>query len=80
MPHQFAGAGGESNHLSGPIDTFYRNHKVIFLSDASASQVLGNVPANRFHYAFYNFSKVSGLYCNGNNERLDRLNLIKQVH
>jgi hypothetical protein len=80
MLPQFAGAAGESTHSSMPIDTFHRNHKVTSLSDASAGRAQQDVPANQFHYVFYAFSKIPGLYCDGRNQRPEQLNLTKQVH
>ncbi|WP_375411924.1 cysteine hydrolase family protein [uncultured Bradyrhizobium sp.] len=54
-----AGFAGESACLSTLIDAFHRNHKVTYLSDASASHALEDVPANQIHRAV---SKISGLY------------------
>jgi nicotinamidase-related amidase len=55
-----AGFAGESACLSTLIDAFHRNHKVTYLSDASASHALEDVPADEIHRAV---SKISGLYC-----------------
>ena len=55
-----AGFAGESACLSTLIDAFHRNHKVTYLSDASASHALDDVPADEIHRAV---SKISGLYC-----------------
>lgn len=54
-----AGFAGESACLSTLIDAFHRNHKVIYLSDASASHALEDVSADDIHRAV---SKISGLY------------------
>jgi nicotinamidase-related amidase len=54
-----AGFAGESACLSTLIDAFHRNHKVIYLYDASASHALEDVPADEIHRAV---SKISGLY------------------
>jgi nicotinamidase-related amidase len=54
-----AGFAGESACLSTLIDAFHRNHKVTFLSDASASHALDDVSADEIHRAV---SKISGLY------------------
>jgi nicotinamidase-related amidase len=55
-----AGFAGESACLSTLIDAFHRNHKVTYLSDASASHALEDAPADEIHRAV---SKISGLYC-----------------
>lgn len=55
-----AGFAGESACLSTLIDAFHRNHKVTYLSDASASHALEDVPADEIHRVV---SKISGLYC-----------------
>jgi nicotinamidase-related amidase len=57
-----AGFAGESACLSTLIDAFHRNHKVTYLSDASASHALEDVPPDEIHRAV---SKISGLYCDG---------------
>jgi nicotinamidase-related amidase len=54
-----AGFAGESACLSTLIDAFHRNHKVTYLSDASASHALEDVSADEIHRAV---SKISGLY------------------
>jgi nicotinamidase-related amidase len=54
-----AGFAGESACLSTLIDAFHRNHRVIYLCDASASHALEDVPADEIHRAV---SKISGLY------------------
>jgi nicotinamidase-related amidase len=54
-----AGFAGESACLSTLIDAFYRNHRVTYLCDASASHALEDVPADEIHRAV---SKISGLY------------------
>ena len=54
-----AGFAGESTCLSTLIDAFHRNHKVIYLCDASASHALDDIPADQIHRAV---SKISGLY------------------
>jgi nicotinamidase-related amidase len=41
------------------IDAFHRNHKVIYLSDASASHALDEMSADEIHRAV---SKISGVY------------------
>jgi nicotinamidase-related amidase len=55
-----AGFAGETACLSTLIDAFHRNHRVTYLSDASASHALEDVPADQIHRAV---SKISGLYC-----------------
>jgi nicotinamidase-related amidase len=55
-----AGFAGESACLSTLIDAFHRNHKVTYLSDASASHALEDVSADHIHQAV---SKIAGLYC-----------------
>jgi nicotinamidase-related amidase len=54
-----AGFAGESACLSTLIDAFHRNHKVSYLSDASASHALEDVSADEIHRAV---SKISGIY------------------
>jgi nicotinamidase-related amidase len=54
-----AGFAGEAACLSTMIDAFHRNHKVAYLSDASASHALDDVSADEIHRAV---SKISGLY------------------
>jgi nicotinamidase-related amidase len=54
-----AGFAGESACLSTLIDAFHRHHKVTYLSDASASHALDDMPADQIHRAV---SKISGLY------------------
>jgi nicotinamidase-related amidase len=54
-----AGFAGESACLSTLVDAFHRNHQVTFLSDASASHALGDMPADEVHRAV---SRISGLY------------------
>jgi nicotinamidase-related amidase len=54
-----AGFAGESAFLSTLIDAFHRNHKVTYLSDASASHALDELPADDAHRAL---SKISGIY------------------
>jgi nicotinamidase-related amidase len=54
-----AGFAGESACLSTLIDAFHRNHKVTYLSDASASHALDDMPADEIHRAV---SKISGVY------------------
>lgn len=45
--------------ISSLIDAFHRNHKVIYLCDASASHALDDTPADHIHRAV---SKTPGLY------------------
>lgn len=54
-----AGFAGESACLSTLIDAFHRNHKVTYLSDASASHALDEMSADEVHRAV---SKISGIY------------------
>jgi isochorismate hydrolase len=54
-----AGFAGESACLSTLIDAFYRNHRVTYLCDASASHALEDISADEVHRAV---SKISGLY------------------
>ena len=42
------------------IEAFHRNHRATYLSDASASHALEDVPADEIHRAV---SKISALYC-----------------
>ncbi|MET0640166.1 MAG: isochorismatase family cysteine hydrolase [Hyphomicrobium sp.] len=44
-----AGFAGEAACLSTAIDAFHRGHRVTYLSDASASHGLANVPATEVH-------------------------------
>jgi nicotinamidase-related amidase len=53
------GFAGESACLSTMIDAFHRNHKVAYLSDASASHALDDMSADDIHRAV---SRISGLY------------------
>lgn len=53
------GFAGESACPSALIDAFHRNHKVTYLSDASASHALDDMPADDVHRAV---SRISGLY------------------
>lgn len=54
-----AGFAGESACLSTLIDAFHRNHKITYLSDASASHALDDMSADEVHRAV---SRISGLY------------------
>jgi nicotinamidase-related amidase len=57
-----AGFAGQSTCPSTLIDAFHRNHrnhKVSYLSDASASHALDEMPADDVHHAV---SKISGIY------------------
>lgn len=54
-----AGFAGESACLSTLIDAFHRNHKVSYLSDASASHALDEMSADEVHRAI---STISGIY------------------
>jgi nicotinamidase-related amidase len=54
-----AGFAGESACLSTLIDAFHRNHRVTYLSDASASHAPEDMSADEVHRAV---SKISGLY------------------
>jgi nicotinamidase-related amidase len=54
-----AGFAGESACLSTLIDAHHRNHKAVFLHDASASHPLDDVSAEDIHRAV---TKISGLY------------------
>ena len=53
------GFAGESACLSTLIDAFHRNHKITYLSDASASHALDDMSADDIHRAV---SRISGLY------------------
>jgi nicotinamidase-related amidase len=53
------GFAGESACLSTLIDAFHRNHKVTYLSDASASHALDEMSADDVHRAV---AKISGVY------------------
>lgn len=54
-----AGFAGESACLSTLVDAHHRNHKAVFLCDASASHALDDVSAGDVHRAV---SKITGLY------------------
>ncbi len=53
------GFAGESACLSTVIDAFHRNHKVAYLSDASASHALDDMSADDVQRAV---SRISALY------------------
>ncbi len=53
------GFAGESACLSTMIDGFHRNHNVAYLSDASASHALDDMPADDVQRAV---SRISALY------------------
>lgn len=53
------GFAGESACLSTLIDAFHRNHKVTYLTDASASHALDEMSADDVHCAV---AKISGVY------------------
>ena len=53
------GFAGESACLSTLIDAFHRNHKVTYLTDASASHALDEMSADDVHRAV---AKISGIY------------------
>jgi nicotinamidase-related amidase len=53
------GFAGESACLSTLIDAFHRNHKVTYLTDASASHALDEMSADDVHRAV---AKISGVY------------------
>lgn len=54
-----AGFAGESACLSTLIDAYHRNHKAVFLHDASASHALDDVSAVDVHRTV---TKISGIY------------------
>lgn len=54
-----AGFAGEAACLSTMVDAFHRNHRMTFLTDASASHSLGEMTAENVHSTV---SKIAGLY------------------
>lgn len=54
-----AGFAGETACLATAIDAFHRDQRITFLSDASASHALDEIPAADMHVAV---TKIIGLY------------------
>ena len=54
-----AGFAGEAACLSTMVDAFHRNHRIVYLKDASASHALMDIPADDVHGVV---ARIAALY------------------
>lgn len=54
-----AGFAGETSCLSTMVDAFHRNHRIVYLQDASASHALMDIPADDVHSTI---TRIAALY------------------